>query len=139
MNTEMEVMAEIVKMKKLLTTTAEEHNFDFQHPSVLHLSHQLDLLIIKSMKNQVNNSSYSLNSRANSNSGMSMYEWLMQFSLSSFELSLSQSKAVLHFLEFATDLQQQIRTTGHYPIQKASSLRYFQSVSKFRGFLTPYR
>lgn len=137
MNTELEVMAEIEKMKKLLTTTAEEHNFDLQHPSVLHLSHQLDLLIIKSMKNQDNNSSYSFDSRANS--GMNMYEWLMQISSSSFELSLSQSKAALHFIEFVTDLQQQIKTTGHYPIRKNSSLRYFHGVSKFMGFLTPYR
>lgn len=58
MDTKVELPIEIERMKRLLTNTAEEYNFDFQHPSVLHLSHRLDLLIIKSMKDEYNNSFY---------------------------------------------------------------------------------
>ncbi|QIZ09191.1 Spo0E family sporulation regulatory protein-aspartic acid phosphatase [Priestia megaterium] len=34
----------------MLTNSVIKHNFDLQHPSVLHLSQQLDLLIIKPME-----------------------------------------------------------------------------------------
>lgn len=42
----------IEELKKLLALTAAQHNFNFQHPSVLHISQKLDQLIIKAMRPQ---------------------------------------------------------------------------------------
>ncbi|WP_028399097.1 Spo0E family sporulation regulatory protein-aspartic acid phosphatase [Ectobacillus panaciterrae] len=106
MDTKMELTVEIERMKKLLTNTAEEHNFDLQHPSVLHLSHQLDFLIIKSMKDEYNNSSYTFDFSA------------------IFEFSLFPSKLALRFLELVTDLQQPLRITSQYPEKKNTAFRY---------------
>ncbi|GEN32661.1 MULTISPECIES: aspartyl-phosphate phosphatase Spo0E family protein [Aneurinibacillus] len=44
----------IEELKVLLALTAAEHNFDFQHPSVLYVSQKLDQLIIKAMRRQEN-------------------------------------------------------------------------------------
>ncbi|WCK54908.1 aspartyl-phosphate phosphatase Spo0E family protein [Aneurinibacillus sp. Ricciae_BoGa-3] len=41
---------EITDLKKLLVTTAAEHNFNFQHSEVLALSQKLDILILKFLK-----------------------------------------------------------------------------------------
>jgi hypothetical protein len=42
----------IEELKTLLALTAAQHNFNFQHPSVLYISQKLDQLIIKAMRNQ---------------------------------------------------------------------------------------
>jgi hypothetical protein len=100
MDTKTELTVEIERMKKLLTNTAAEHNFDLQHPTVIHLSHQLDFLIIKAMKDKSYKSSYTLDFSA------------------LFEFSLLQSKLALSFLELVTDLQQPLRMANQFPEQK---------------------
>ncbi|MFT9848236.1 Spo0E family sporulation regulatory protein-aspartic acid phosphatase [Aneurinibacillus sp. REN35] len=42
----------IEELKTLLALTAAQHNFNFQHPSVLYISQKLDQLIIKAMRPQ---------------------------------------------------------------------------------------
>lgn len=120
MDTKMKLPAEIDSMKRLLTTTAEEHNFDFQHPSVLQLSHQLDLLIIKTMKDEYNNSS-SIDFSAIF--GLRMFKWLIEFSLP-LEFSLFQSKHALSLLELVSDLQQPLRSTSQDLEQKNTVFYY---------------
>ncbi|MCI1693480.1 Spo0E family sporulation regulatory protein-aspartic acid phosphatase [Aneurinibacillus aneurinilyticus] len=44
----------IEELKALLALTAAEHDFDFQHPSVLYVSQKLDQLIIKAMQQKKN-------------------------------------------------------------------------------------
>ncbi|MFT9849692.1 aspartyl-phosphate phosphatase Spo0E family protein [Aneurinibacillus sp. REN35] len=43
-------MSEIEDMKHLLIEVAEKYDFDFQHPDVIMVSQELDLLIIEAMK-----------------------------------------------------------------------------------------
>lgn len=50
MDREVELEIKIEKLKQQLIYTAEENNFDFQHPHVLHLSEEIDFLIVKKMK-----------------------------------------------------------------------------------------
>ncbi|WP_425387779.1 aspartyl-phosphate phosphatase Spo0E family protein [Aneurinibacillus terranovensis] len=41
---------EVEEAKCLLLRALKEHNYDFQHPTVLFLSQRLDLLILQVMK-----------------------------------------------------------------------------------------
>lgn len=50
METEENLPDKIEELKQVLASTAKKHNFDFQHPRVLHLSQKLDTLILKSMR-----------------------------------------------------------------------------------------
>jgi hypothetical protein len=50
----------IEDVKALLALTAKQHNFDFQHPSVLYISQKLDELILHAMKNSASFSPISL-------------------------------------------------------------------------------
>lgn len=106
MDTKTDLTVEIERMKKLLTIAAEEHNFNLQHPSVIDLSHQLDFLIIKAMKDKCNKPSY-------------------KFDFSAlFEFSLLQSKLALSFFELVTDLQHPLRMTSYYGDQKNTEFHY---------------
>ncbi|WP_161798218.1 aspartyl-phosphate phosphatase Spo0E family protein [Aneurinibacillus tyrosinisolvens] len=50
MNEEAELRLAVDDLKKILVKTTIEHDFNFQHPSVLHISRELDRLILKAMK-----------------------------------------------------------------------------------------
>lgn len=47
---DIDVDARINQLKSLLEKTVQSHHFNFQHPDVLEISQQLDLLVIEVMK-----------------------------------------------------------------------------------------
>lgn len=47
---EYNIKHEINHMKELLEITARQYQYDFNHPQVISLSQQLDMLILKIMK-----------------------------------------------------------------------------------------
>ncbi|WP_047153209.1 aspartyl-phosphate phosphatase Spo0E family protein [Aneurinibacillus tyrosinisolvens] len=51
---EVELRLTIDELKKILADKAIQHHFNFQHPEILHLSQELDFLIVKSMKHKKN-------------------------------------------------------------------------------------
>ncbi len=45
-----DIQVEMDRLKRLLEKTVEAHHFNFQHPDVLAISQELDILITATMK-----------------------------------------------------------------------------------------
>ncbi|WP_047151719.1 aspartyl-phosphate phosphatase Spo0E family protein [Aneurinibacillus tyrosinisolvens] len=50
MNQRVELDLVIDKLKKKLANRVAQHDFNFRHPDVLHISQELDSLIVEEMK-----------------------------------------------------------------------------------------
>lgn len=48
--TDVDIQLEIDRLKQLLEKIVKDHDFNFQHPDVLAISQELDVLILAAMK-----------------------------------------------------------------------------------------